>query len=126
MNTVKSGKTVIYEVTPIFKGDNLLADGVIMEAVSTDGSFYVCRYAFNVQPGITLDYETGKNWIEGQEVKSEHDGPVSFVLNTGTKRFHKPDCKSVTDMKPANKKEFFGTREEVINNGYTPCGACTP
>ena len=53
---------VLYRVTPIFKGDNLLASGVQMEAYSVEDngkgiSFNV--YVYNVQDGITIDYKTG-------------------------------------------------------------------
>lgn len=56
---------VLYRVTPIFEGDNLLASGVEMEAYSVeDNGKGVCFnvYVYNVQPGITIDYKTGENW----------------------------------------------------------------
>lgn len=126
LSYVKSGGTVIYEVTPIFDGDNLLASGVIMEAVSTDGSFYLCRYAFNVQPGVEIDYATGENWLAGENRDAASQEKATYILNTGTKKFHHPDCDSVKQMKPKNKQKFTGTRQEAIDMGYKPCGACTP
>ena len=56
---------VLYRVTPIFKGDNLVADGVEMEAYSIeDKGEGVCFnvYVYNVQPGVNIDYKTGENW----------------------------------------------------------------
>lgn len=56
---------VLYRVTPIFKGDNLLASGVQMEAYSVeDNGEGVCFnvYVYNVQPEIAIDYKTGENW----------------------------------------------------------------
>lgn len=53
-------------------------------------------------------------------------GLVSYILNINTKKFHYPSCKSVTQMKEKNRKEFTGTREEAIRQGYTPCGNCNP
>lgn len=56
---------VLYRVTPIFEGDNLLASGVEMEAYSVeDNGKGVCFnvYVYNVQPGITIDYKTGESW----------------------------------------------------------------
>jgi len=53
---------VLYRVTPIFTGNNLVADGVLMEAYSVedDGSgICFCVYCYNVQPGVVIDYETG-------------------------------------------------------------------
>lgn len=55
---------VLYRVTPIFTGDDLLARGVLMEAASVEDqgeSFHFCRWAYNVQPGIKIDYKTGEN-----------------------------------------------------------------
>ena len=56
---------VMYRVTPIFEGDELVARGVLMEAMSVedDGeALCYCVYVYNVQPGITIDYATGENW----------------------------------------------------------------
>ena len=50
----------------------------------------------------------------------------SYVLNTNTHRFHYPDCESVKKIKDKNKQAFCGTREEVIEAGYQPCGQCHP
>lgn len=56
---------VLYRVTPVFSGDNLLASGVIIEAKSVEDNgagvqFNV--YCYNVQPGISIDYTTGESW----------------------------------------------------------------
>lgn len=62
-----SDNHVLYRVTPYFKGRELLARGVEMEAYSIeDNGEGVCYhvYIYNVQPGIELDYSTGKNWRE--------------------------------------------------------------
>ncbi len=58
---------VLYRVTPIFSGDNLLADGVLMEAYSVEDNgegICFCVYCYNVQPGIEIDYVTGDNKIK--------------------------------------------------------------
>ena len=49
-----------------------------------------------------------------------------YVLNTNTKKFHYPSCKSVDQMKKKNRKDFTGTRTEVIEMGYVPCKNCNP
>lgn len=58
---------VLYRVTPVFDGENLVADGVLMEAESVedtgDGVEY-CVYVYNVQPGVVIDYATGENHAE--------------------------------------------------------------
>jgi DNA-entry nuclease len=55
----------LYRVTPYFKGDELLARGVEMEAYSIEdkGGLSYHVFVYNIQPGITLDYATGKNWL---------------------------------------------------------------
>ena len=54
------------------------------------------------------------------------DGSTTYILNTNTMKFHLPDCESVQDMKAKNRKEFIGTREELLTAGYSPCGRCHP
>ena len=143
---------VLYRVTPIFEGNNLLANGVLMEGYSVEdkgaGVSY-CVFAYNVQPGIEIDYATGESKLadgaQQEEQKTatgtptpspepEKQEPVTgseasqadYILNTNTKKVHYPTCSSVKDMKEKNKQEFFGTRDEAISNGYSPCGRCKP
>ena len=55
---------VLYRVTPIFEGDNLVAHGVLMEGYSVEDEgegVCFCVYAYNAQPGITIDYATGES-----------------------------------------------------------------
>lgn len=143
---------VLYRVTPIFEGNSLVANGVLMEGYSVEdkgaGVSY-CVFAYNVQPGIEIDYATGESKLadgaQQEEQKTatvtptpspepEKQEPVTgseasqadYILNTNTKKFHYPTCSSVNDMKEKNKQEFFGTRDEAISNGYSPCGRCKP
>ena len=143
---------VLYRLTPIFEGNNLLANGVLMEGYSVEdkgaGVSY-CVFAYNVQPGIEIDYATGESKLadgaQQEEQKTatvtptpspepEKQEPVTgseasqadYILNTNTKKFHYPTCSSVNDMKEKNKQEFFGTRDETIALGYSPCGRCKP
>ena len=58
---------VLYRVTPIFTGDNLLADGVLMEAESVEDNGEGISYnvfCYNVQPGVKIDYVTGDSSLE--------------------------------------------------------------
>lgn len=135
-----TGNHVLYRVTPIFEGNNLVAAGVLMEAYSVEDQgkgimFNV--YCYNVQPGIVIDYATGDSQlssdatpIQNQEVTTESSSSqtevADYVLNTNTKRFHYPDCKSVNDMKEKNKQYYHGSREDLINQGYKACGNCRP
>ena len=55
----------------------------------------------------------------------EPEQPVcKYVINTNTGKFHWPGCSSVDDMKESNKWFYTGTRESVIDMGYSPCGRC--
>ena len=57
-----TGNHVLYRVTPVFQGKNLLADGVLMEACSVEDPLVrFCAFCYNVQPGITIDYATGES-----------------------------------------------------------------
>ena len=119
---------VLYRVTPIFQGDNLVASGVQMEAYSVeDQGEGVCFnvYVYNVQPGVTIDYETGESWLEETVTPSE-SAETSYVLNTNTMKFHLPDCSSLKDINQANRQEFQGSREQLLEQGYSPCGICHP
>ena len=64
----ETGNHVLYRVTPIFQGDELVARGVQMEAYSVeDGGEGICFhvYVYNNQPGVTIDYATGQSRQEG-------------------------------------------------------------
>lgn len=49
-----------------------------------------------------------------------------YVANKNTKKFHKPDCSSVGEMKETNKWYYAGNRQELIDMGYKPCKRCNP
>lgn len=49
-----------------------------------------------------------------------------WVLNTNTLKFHEPSCSSVKDIKDANRRDVHMTRDDVIAQGYQPCGKCKP
>ena len=79
----ETGNHVLYRVTPVFEGSNLVASGVLMEA-------------------------------------------ESYILNTNTKKFHRPSCSSVKQMKKSNKKSSSESRDALIAAGYDPCKKCNP
>ena len=128
---------VLYRVTPIFEGEDLVASGVQMEAESVeDDGAGICFnvYVYNVQPQITINYATGENWeseeaddIEISDIKTGGDeNGQTYILNENTKKFHDPGCSGADDIKKKNKREFTGTRDELIEDGYEPCGRCKP
>ena len=125
----ETGNHVLYRVTPVFEGDNLVASGVLMEGESAeDGgeAIQFCVYVYNVQPGIIIDYATGDSRLDDGTGGSSQSTRKTYVLNTNSKTFHKPDCGSVGKIKDSNKQTFVGTREEAIKNGYSPCKSCNP
>lgn len=117
-------KHVLYRVTPIFEGENLVASGVLMEAESVEDKgedILFCVYVYNVQPGITIDYLTGESSLTDSEPQG-----ITYVLNTNTKKFHYPFCSSVNQMKDKNKQIYTGSEEDIISQGYEPCKRCNP
>ena len=61
-----TGNHVLYRVTPIYNGNDLVAYGVLMEAISVEDEgegICFCVFVYNAQPGITIDYATGNNWL---------------------------------------------------------------
>lgn len=124
---------VLYRVTPVFEGENLLAKGVKMEALSVeDDGAGVCFnvFIFNVQPGIKINYSDGTSSIENESEKPSqmvlNDEKNDYILNTNTKKIHYTNCPSVDDIRSENKKDFTGNKKELIGKGYTPCGICEP
>ena len=141
---------VLYRVVPVYRGKDLVASGVTIEAksVEDDGlgvEFNV--FCYNVQPGVAINYATGESrenfstlpskstssTFSESEPEAVLTGPLvvisedtDYVLNTRSMRFHLPACESVQEMSPKNRQEYQGTREQLIEEGYSPCGACKP
>lgn len=133
----ETGNHVMYRVTPVFEGDDLVAKGVEMEALSVEDEgdgvcFHV--YVYNNQPGVTIDYQTGESWAgdaaptTSSENSEEQSSAVeqTYILNVSSHKFHRMDCPSVETMKEKNKETFTGTRDELIAQGYEPCQNCQP
>lgn len=136
----ETGNHVLYRVTPRFSGDNLLASGVQIEAFSVedegDGiSFNV--FVYNIQPGVKINYRTGASELDEsgnaqipeipeQTTPDTPSGNTTYILNTSSKKFHREDCTYAKNMSDANREEFHGEREELIDDGYSPCGTCKP
>lgn len=140
---------VMYRVTPIYEGLDYVARGVLMEAYSVEDNgrgVCFCIYAYNVQPRVTIDYFTGANVQSGKpmpEIDTDGDdrneeetdeggnegdesAECDYILNTNSKKFHYPDKSCADKISDKNREEFNGTREELIENGYDPCGICKP
>ena len=162
---------VMYRVTPIYTGFDYVAQGVLMEAYSVEDNgrgVCFCIFAYNVQPGVTIDYFTGVNVANGEklpEIDTEDDdrneiaggnqgsnnndsnndnndnndndndneggnvgtGEVAdYVLNTNSKKFHTPGKSCAESISDKNRKDYTGTREDLIADGYDPCKICKP
>lgn len=139
-----TGGALLYRVTPIFEGNNLVAKGVIMEAESMNDNgdgLEFCVFIYNVQPnvvspdepGIEIDYATGQTSIasksnssDSKQTDTNENSEVTYILNTNSKKIHCPDCDSVNKMSPRNKKKTNQSKEKLIQEGYTPCQSCNP
>lgn len=134
-----TGNHVLYRVTPVFEGRDLVARGVLMEALSVeDGGRGISFNVFipNEQDGVEIDYATGANWLSGEatglgseggsSATATQDVEASYILNTRSMRFHLPTCDSVPTIGANNKQASTQTRDELIAAGYKPCGSCKP
>lgn len=124
-----TGNHVLYRITPIYQDKNLVASGVLMEAQSVeDDTIRFCVYCYNVQPGIQIDYATGKSSLAAgsEEASKATDQEATYILNENSKKIHTPDCPSVQDTKPKNRKEYHGSLQELLDDGYTGCKNCNP
>lgn len=126
---------VLYRVTPVYDGADLLAWGVQMEAYSVeDQGAGVCFnvLCFNAEPGVAIDYATGASWADegvgkGTSPAAEGEAPeMTYVLNTSSMKFHLPDCAGAARIAPQNRRETTASRQALLDQGYTPCGSCGP
>ncbi len=135
----ETGNHVMYRVTPLFAGNNLLASGVKIEgwSVEDDGEGICFNvFAYNVQPGITINYATGDNALNGDglpETDSDTEDAeigtapaMTYILNTSSKKVHTPKCSAASDMNEANKQEYTGYLDDLLADGYTACKSCKP
>ncbi len=118
-----TGNHVLYRVTPFFKGDDLVAAGVLMEGLSVEdrgAGVRFCVFVYNVEPGIVIDYATGDSrCIPGSE-------PKTYVINTRSGKFHDSGCRGVAQISSGNRWKVTCSREVLIARGYEPCGECQP
>ena len=122
----ETGNRVLYRVTPEYDGNNLVATAVRMEGKSVeDNGEGICFHVlvYNVQPGVIINYATGESSVDEEYFNKDAE---SFVLNTSSKRFHKPECSDAASMKPENRQELYTSRELLTAQGYKPCGSCKP
>jgi hypothetical protein len=69
--------------------------------------------------------ENGSNFNTYDNAEQQQTS-ASYVLNTNTHKFHYPGCKSVKKISPENYSTSNSSRDELISQGYDPCGNCKP
>lgn len=126
----RTGNNVMYRVTPVFTGNNLVADGVLMEAYSVEDNgagISFCVYCYNTQPNIIIDYATGDNYqtnyvdvpiTDNTTTTNNAQETDSKVYRTPTgKRYHlDKDCGGINS--------YETTLEQAASAGLTPCKKC--
>ena len=145
----ETGNHVAYRITPIYNGSNLVASGVQMEAYSVeDDGEGICFnvYCYNVQPGVEIDYSTGRSWSDGSKAettKKQTAVPVettrkrveetkasssynTYAYSAKSDKFHYPSCRYAKQINSENYCEYTGTRQGMLDKGYQPCKNCNP
>ena len=124
----ETGNNIIYRSTPVFTGNNLLADGVLLEAYSVEDNgagITFCVFCYNVQPDIQIDYQTGASVIDGTtpavipESQPSTESPKSdavYRTPSGKKYHFDPEC--------GGKNSYETTLEDAKKVGLTPCSKC--
>lgn len=140
-----TGNHVLYRVTPVYVGNELVARGLVMEAYSIEDEgdgicFHI--FAYNVQPGIVINYQDGTSYLSTEPpitaaptTTAAPTVPVTpadpdeqeadYVVNNNSKTFHLPTCRHASSIKPENREEVTAKRSELIE-AFDPCGSCKP
>lgn len=133
-----TGNHVLYRVTPMFSGSNLVANGVLIEAKSVEdngGGILFNVYCYNVQPGVGINYENGDSWLDGttgsassgsdtsatenSDADSSNSETMVHIAATG-KKYHRAGCRTL------KKSDTEVTLDEAKSMGLSPCGICNP
>lgn len=128
-----TGNHVMYRITPIYDGNNLLASGVHLEGYSVeDKGAGICFnvYAYNVQPGVVINYATGENHLDEATKESLEEtlgeGNYAFVVNKSSGTIHIPTCTYAKTMNTENRLESNDTLQNLLGQGYKACSKCKP
>lgn len=119
----ETGNHVLYRVTPVFEGNNLVASGVQMEAMSVEdegeGVLYNV-FVYNVQPGVAIDYATGDSWEAGKEDSSQAGESAQGEIrgNSRSKIYHCPGQAAYEEMEDSKYLVIFQTEAEAQEAGY--------
>ena len=133
-----TGNHVLYRVTPMFSGSNLVANGVLIEAKSVEdngGGILFNVYCYNVQPGVGINYENGDSWLDGTTGSASSGSDTSATENSAAdssnsetmvhitatgKKYHRAGCRTL------KKSDTEVTLDEAKSMGLSPCGICNP
>lgn len=133
-----TGNHVLYRVTPMFSGSNLVANGVFIEAKSVEdngGGILFNVYCYNVQPGVGINYENGDSWLDGTTGSASSGSDTSATENSAAdssnsetmvhitatgKKYHRAGCRTL------KKSDTEVTLDEAKSMGLSPCGICNP
>ena len=133
-----TGNHVLYRVTPMFSGSNLVANGVLIEAKSVEdngGGILFNVYCYNVQPGVGINYENGDSWLDGTTGSTSSGSDSSAAENSAAdssnsetmvhitatgKKYHRAGCRTL------KKSDTEVTLDEAKSMGLSPCGICNP
>nr|MBQ8890076.1 DNA/RNA non-specific endonuclease [Clostridia bacterium] len=130
----ETGNHVMYRVTPVYDGDNLVAKGVIMEAMSVEdegAEKCFCIYIHNVQKDYEIDYATGVATVKaGSNMEN-----CTFIINKNSHIIHLPTCSSAKGTKEENKIYSYKSLEETLADlkeeypgvtSWNYCSKCHP
>ena len=133
-----TGNHVLYRVTPMFSGSNLVANGVLIEAKSVEdngGGILFNVYCYNVQPGVGINYENGDSWLDGTTGSASSGSDSSAAENSAAdssnsetmvhitatgKKYHRAGCRTL------KKSDTEVTLDEAKSMDLSPCGICNP
>ena len=133
-----TGNHVLYRVTPMFSGSNLVANGILIEAKSVEdngGGILFNVYCYNVQPGVGINYENGDSWLDGTTGSTSSGSDTSAAENSAAdslnsetmvhitatgKKYHRAGCRTL------KKSDTEVTLDEAKSMGLSPCGICNP
>ena len=88
-------------------------------------SYY--KFTYTLKGNVIVDEFPNLDPDEyNQSIGLYDDTDIIYILNTNSKKIHYEDCSAVEGMTERNKKESNLTRDELIKQGYNPCGVCKP
>lgn len=128
--------------------EDTITEEIREEETDTNQNFWI-KYLEVGQADAALVYSDGTNvWVETEREAADKEimvpgswrnGAISdeesavytdieadYICNENSRKFHYPTCDSVVKMSEKNKRYYNGSREDLLNGGYEPCGGCKP